>query len=276
MVTQNNIYKSNLNKVLKTVRGSIKKAIFYLGANMPYDYSSLLITPLVDSLNEIKKNYPDIYYLIEMDCKIRNVDDILDEKLYKKNPLPISKIKEQINNFEKADKKFKEIASLFKLELDLHIKKDHNFENKLRKIIEIRPSDYFLLVDEIINKFGSVLSVEDLHNAKLFFNEFQRLRDLLDDIMTTEEDFVKNSYNNIVIAEKNGLSYKFIDSIINNKFHNLKIYIERIKKHPHKKLLKDTVEFWEKQYFILFKPLLLSYYNDKEEHKKIYFMFKQI
>lgn len=49
---QNNICD---NKILKTVRGSIKKAIFYLEANIPYGYSSLLITPLIVSIDKIKK-----------------------------------------------------------------------------------------------------------------------------------------------------------------------------------------------------------------------------
>jgi len=133
-----------------------------------------------------------------------------------------------------------------------------------------------LLVDVITNKFGSSLSTNDLYNSRLFFKEFQRLRDLFDDIMTTEEDSIKKSYNNIVIAEKNGINYKFIDDIISNKFKNLLKYTQGIKNHPNKKLLKHTIEFWKKQYIILFKPLLISYYINKEEYKKIYFMFKQI
>ena len=190
--------------------------------------------------------------------------------------MPIVEIKEQISDFRKKDKDFKEVADLFKLELDLHIGKGQNFENKLRKIIEIRPCDYFLLVDNIISRFGSVLSAEDLYNSNLFFKEFQRLRDLFDDIMTTEEDFIKNSYNNIIIAEKNGLNYEVIDGIINNKFIKLSKYVHGIKKHPHKKLLKQTIEFWEKQYLILFKPLLVSYYRNKNDYRKIYFMFTQV
>ena len=276
MATRNNICQDNLNKVLKTVRGSIKKSLFYLGARIPYNYSLLLVTPLSININKIKEAYPDLYYLIELDYQIRKSDDILDEKLYKKNPLPVAEIKEQIKKFRKADKNFKEIARLFEIELELHISKGTELKENIREIIEIRPCDYFLLVDKIISKFGSTLSTNDLHNSKLFFKEFQRLRDLFDDIMTTEEDSIKNSYNNIIIAEKNSIDYKFIDGIINTKFDNLDNYINRIKKHPNKKLLKHTVEFWRKQYSILFKPLLISYYIDKDEYKKIYFMFKQI
>ena len=91
MVTPDNIYKGNLSKILKTVRGSIKKAIFYLGANMPYDHSSLLVAPLGISINEIKRKYPDIYHLIELDYQIRKTDDILDENLYKKIHCQLSK-----------------------------------------------------------------------------------------------------------------------------------------------------------------------------------------
>lgn len=270
---QNNICN---NKILKTVRGSIKKAIFYLGANISYDYSSLLITPLIVSVDKIKKEYPDLYHLIEIDSQIRNIDDILDEKLYKKNPLPVIEIKKQINNFRNENSDFKKISRLFELELKLHINKEKDLKNKIREIIEIRPCDYFLLVDIIINKFGSSLSKNDLYNSRLFFKEFQRLRDLFDDIMATEEDFIKNSYNNIVLAEKNEINHSFIDKIINDKFSNLNKYANKIEKHSHKKLLKHTIDFWKKQYSILFKPLLVSYYENKEEYKKIYFMFKQI
>ncbi|MDP2762918.1 MAG: hypothetical protein Q8O27_00140 [Enterobacteriaceae bacterium] len=273
---RSNIYNDNFNKILKTVRGSIKKAIFYLGANIPYDFSLLLITPLANNIDKIKKEYPELHYLVELGYQIRSTDDILDEKLYKKSPLPVIEIKNQINSFKSLNKDFRKIARLFELELKLYINKGKKSKNKIREIIEIRPCDYFLLVDIIINKFGSSLSSNDLYNSKLFFKEFQRLRDLFDDIMTTEEDFIKNSYNNIVIAEKNGIDYKFINDIISNKFENLNKYIQRIKKHPHKRLLKHTIKFWEKQYIILFKPLLISYYIDKEEYKKIYFMFKQI
>ena len=271
-----NFSNGDINKVFKTVRGSIKKAIFYLGADIPYDYSKLLITPLVISFDKIKEKYPELYCLIELDYLIRNTDDILDEKLYKKNPLPITAIKKQICNFKNKNRDFEGVARLFELELELHIKKESNLKEKLREIIEIRPCDYFLLVDKIINSFGSSLSVCDLDNSKLFFKEFQRLRDLLDDIMSTEEDLIKNSYNNIVIAEKNGIDFEFIDNIINKKFKNLINYYNLIKEHPNKILLKQTIEFWKKQYSILFKPLLVSYFIDKEEYKKIYFMFKQI
>jgi len=274
MATYSNVNNNNFDKVLKTVRGSIKKTIFYLGAKVPYAYSLLLITPL--NINKIENKYPDLYNLIELDYQIRSTDDILDEKLYKKNPLPVVEIKRQIDNFKSLNKDFNEIARLFELELELHFNKGKKLKNKIRKIIEIRPCDYFLLVDVITNKFGSSLSTNDLYNSRLFFKEFQRLRDLFDDIMTTEEDSIKKSYNNIVIAEKNGINYKFIDDIISNKFKNLLKYTQGIKNHPNKKLLKHTIEFWKKQYIILFKPLLISYYINKEEYKKIYFMFKQI
>jgi len=276
MATKNDICKANLAKILKTVRGSVKKAIFYLGAKVPYEYSLLLITPLVIDIDEIKRKYPKLYDLIELDYQIRKTDDILDDELYKKKPLPVVKIKKQINVFAKTDKNFKEVAELFKLELGFHTGKGRDIKNGLRKIIEIRPCDYFLLVDKIICQFGSTLSAGDFYNSNLFFKEFQRLRDLFDDIMSTEEDVIKNSYNNAVIAKGNGLNYQFIDGIINDKFKKLVKYSRKIKNHPHHKLLEHTVEFWKKQYRILFKPLLVSYYLDEERYKEIYFMFKQI
>lgn len=267
---------NELNKVLKTVRGSIKKAIFYLGAKVPYAYSLLLITPLVDGLDEIRKRHPDIYNLIELDSQIRKVDDILDEKLYRRIPPPLVEIKREITNFKKTNSDFGDIARLFELELELHIDAGDDLKNKIREIVRIWPSDYFLIIDKIVNVFGSDLAGSDLKNSRLFLEEFQRLRDLLDDIMTTEEDAIKNSYNNIIVAEKNGINYRFIESIIREQFGNLGKSLAKIRRHPNEALLKHTISFWKKQYDILFRPLLVDYYVDKGEYRKIYFMFKQV
>ena len=165
---------------------------------------------------------------------------------------------------------------MFKLELFLHCQNNSkNLKNNIKKIIEIRPCDYFLLVDEIIKFYGSSLSKKDFDNSYLFFREFQRIRDLFDDIMTTEEDENKNSYNSIVLAKKNRINYVFFENIIDKKFDNLENYYKKIKFHPNKILLYHTIRFWREQYKILFKPLLVNYYDDIDEFRRIYFMFKQ-
>jgi hypothetical protein len=209
----------NINKILKTVRGSIKKAMFYLDANIPYDQSLLLIAPMSISFNSIYKKYPKIFNLIVLDFKIRETDDILDEKLYKIKPLPKKEIIKKIYDFEKSNDLFNEVANLFKLELSLYGNKSNkNLKNNIKKIIEIRPCDYFLLIDEIINYYGSSLSKNDFNNSYLFLKEFQKLRDLFDDIMTTEEDEKKNSYNSIVLSKKNKINYNFFENIIDKKW----------------------------------------------------------
>lgn len=267
---------TNTNKVLKTVRGSIKKSIFYLGANVPYEHSLVLISPVSTGLNNVRKKYPAIFNLIALDCKIRKTDDILDEKLYKIKPLPRKEILREISCFDKSNNSFKEVANLFKLELSLHSRNVKNLKSSIKKIIEIRPCDYFLLVNEIISFYGSSLSRGDLDNSYLFLKEFQKLRDLFDDIMTTEEDEKNNSYNSIVLAKKNKINYNFFEDIIEEKFNNLDNYYKKIKIHPNKALIKHTVIFWREQYKILFKPLLINYYIDIDEFRRIYFMFKQI
>ncbi len=276
MATGINPRKENFNKVLKTVRGSLKKSIFYLGARIPYNYNFLLIYSPNFNIYKIKSNHPGIYELIRLDYKIRTTDDILDENLYRKKPLPVNKIKKQINKFRKSNNEFETIADLFDLELDLFSSNKRDAKEKLKKIIDLRPTDYFLLINKIIDFYGTKLSKGDLNNSIYFIEEFQRLRDLFDDIMSTEEDGLKNSYNSILTAQKNSINYKFIDKIVKNKFNILRILLKKIKKHPNKTLLKQTITFWEEQYSILFRPMLVSYYNDKEKYKKIYFMFKQI
>jgi hypothetical protein len=267
---------SGLNKVLKTVRGSIKKSIFYLGVNIPYEQSLFLISPPLLSLNEINQKYQTIFNLISMDYQIRKTDNILDEKLYRIKPLPKKEIIKEINNFEKINDCFVEIASLFKLELILHNKKVKNIRNNIKMMIEIRPCDYFLLIDEIVNSYGSLLSQENLDNSYSFLKEFQRLRDLFDDIMTTEEDENNNSYNSVVLAKKNKINYDFFEKIIDKKFNNLNFYYKKINSHPNKILFKHTIDFWREQYKILFKPLLINYYVDIDKFRRIYFMFKQV
>jgi len=276
MVTHKKIEQSNLPKILKTVRGSIKKAIFYLGADIPYNITTLLISPLDISLSDIKRQHPAVYNLILMDYWIRKTDDLLDEILYRRSPLPVMNIRKEIDKFTKISPDFKEVAELFSLELEFNSVKIVDIKSMLSRIIEIRPCDYFLLTDQIIKFFGSKLSKNDLNNSQLFFREFQKLRDLLDDIMSTEEDNIKNSYNNVLVAEKYGLSYQFFYGIISDKFKRMEDFTKLIQSKKHKRLLKSTIIFWKKQYIILFKPLLIKYFTDKNRYKEIYFMFKQV
>jgi hypothetical protein len=94
--------------------------------------------------------------------------------------------------------------------------------------------------------------------------------------MSTEEDGIKNSYNNILVAEKYGISYEFLDKIIINKFKKMDDFAKLIQSNKHRQLLKSTIIFWKKQYILLFKPLLVNYFKDKNRYKEIYFMFKQV
>ena len=270
----------NLAKVIKTVRGSLKKAIFYLGAKVPYEHTNDLV--LLSSSSNIQ-NYmcnkgKEISDLLILDAKIRLCDDILDNKLSKISPKPVKEMEELVKEFKKNVPEAKKVADLFKAEIDL-IKgknKKTKLEDLIRELIEIRPSDFFVLVEKIIDTFGTNLTAVNLRYSFQFFYEFQRLRDLLDDIMSIEEDTLKNDYNSIVLARASGVSYHFFDELILEKFTNMKTIIQKIKKHSNKEIFKETLNFWGKEYQILFKKLLIDYYIDLSEFRKSYLIIKQL
>lgn len=60
MVTHNKIQKSNLPKILKTVRGSIKKAIFYLGADLSTNIDLRSLDPSSYKHKKLKRKYKSV------------------------------------------------------------------------------------------------------------------------------------------------------------------------------------------------------------------------
>ncbi|MEK7202874.1 MAG: hypothetical protein AAB653_00975 [Patescibacteria group bacterium] len=274
-----NINQINLGKVVKTVRASIKKSIFYLGANIPYDYSESLVKVYSSGLQKyLDKNGKRIKEVVELDAKIRYCDDILDDQLSKIRPKPIKKMKEIINLFQVEVPMASEVAQLFLLEVDIVNKSfsEQLLKEKILNIINIRPCDFFVLAKVIIKNFGTSVSEQDFKYSWDFFVEFQRIRDLMDDIMSVEEDLLKKDYNSVIIAKKNKISYHFFEDIIFEKISNLKFIISKIQKHPYKDVFIESIDFWEKQYSVLFKKLLVDYYVDLDEFKKSYFIIKQL
>ena len=269
----------NGGKLIKTVRGAMKKALFYLGAKVPYENidnlaiasSSNIEKFLISKDEKIKK-------LIQLDAKIRYCDDILDNKLAKQSPRPINKMKEIINQFNEQVPEAKEVAKLFRSELELlnNNMDKKKLKEKITNLIEIRPSDFFILVNMAVELFSTSLSDKDYKTAVNFYQEFQRLRDLFDDIMSIEEDILKADYNSIVIAKKNGISYRFFEEIIDTKFLRLHKLSDKLNQHPHANIFNETIKFWVDEYELLFKKLLIDYYVDIDEFRKSYFMIKQL
>lgn len=264
-------------KIIKTVRGTIKKGIYYLGAQIPYELTKLLISPLSQPFEEIIKEYPVVGELYETDAKIRETDDLLDEVLSKKEPFPIEEMRKVIAEFVALSPNFNEAGKLFSLELAIreHKKDTEQLRSRIKELIDLRPCDYFLLANILIERQGSALNEDDLGYAISFFHEFQRLRDFLDDMMSIEEDTLKNSYNSIVIGKACGIPWNFFDEVVLDKLSKMDEYSKKIYQHPYQDLLSKTVTFWMAEYNLLFKPLLTTYYFDIKEFEKCYFMFKQ-
>ncbi|TSC72173.1 MAG: hypothetical protein G01um101438_676 [Parcubacteria group bacterium Gr01-1014_38] len=265
-------------KVLKTVRGTIKKAIYYLGSLAPYELTEELLYPPRTDLSRVGTTFPALASLLKVGETIRKTDDLIDEVLLKKNPIPVRKIKETIGQLRKSARHFGEIADLFDAELELQTKelKQGAAAERIRDLIEIRPSDYFLLTKILLREYPSALARSDRRHAWVFFSQFQRLRDLLDDIMSIEEDLIKGAYNSIVIGKRYGLRPDFFEDVVEGKFEALEDALVRIREHPYRQLLRYTIRFWRDEYQILFRPLLQNDFVDLGEFKKIYFMFKQI
>ena len=276
------IEKTNFSKVFRTVRGSIKKAIFYCGVNIPYEVSEQLVKIEKDGFSP--KDLPQllgdhVFKVFEIDAKIRFYDDILDNTLARIHPLPLSKMENVIKQFESSlQGQTGDVAKLFRYELDILSNKytEINLPEKITKIIEVRPCDYFLLIETLAKQYGVSLSQDSFVNSLKFYKEFQRLRDLLDDMMSVEEDIIKGSYNSIVLGKNNKISYHFFTNLVEEKFTKLNEYINKIHNHPNIPLFKETVRFWKQEYESLFKILLLNYYVGLDEFRKTYFMIKQL
>lgn len=273
-------YKSiNARKIFRTVRGSIKKAIFYLGCKIPYSYADdlekLNADNLADYLSSDGKQIKDV---IDLDIKIRNCDDIIDNKLSKIKPRLQERITDIIKTFKKEVPEAKAVAELFSLENKIISGSviGKKLEEEISELIEIRPSDFLVLSDIIVDKFGTTLSKKDYKISLGFYSEFQRLRDLLDDIMSIEEDIIKKDYNSIVLAKDNGISYHFFEEIIREKFSHMELLFNQLTDHPHKEVFADTINFWRPEYELLFKRLLIDYYIDINEFRRSYFMIKQL
>jgi len=271
--------KVNIGRLLKTISRSIKKSYFYLAAEVPYSLTSDLIRIEDADIEKFLKNRGrDLKDIILLDAKIRFCDDVLDNKMSRMRPKPISSMKKYISSFEKEVPEAHEVAKLFRKEIAILSGKYSIEKMKLfiKELIEVRPSDFFLLVEKIILQFGTKLAPEDYAHSFEFYKNFQRLRDLLDDIMSIEEDVLKNDYNSIVVGKKAGISYHFFEEIILEKLSLLKEEFRSIHKHPNKNLFSDTIFFWEEQYSLLFKRLLVDYYVNLDEFRKSYFLIKQV
>jgi len=271
--------KVNTYRLIRTVRGALKKALFYLDTKVPYSLTSDLVNLSGSDLKDYMEGKGrEIMDIIQIDAKIRYYDDILDNQLSKIEPKPIEKMKDVIKEFSEDIPEASDIARLFYLELEISNGSfpKEKLQEKIKELIEIRPSDFFILIDKIVRNFGSSLSKNDLKKSIEFYKEFQRLRDLLDDMMSIEEDLIKKDYNSVVVACQNNISYHFFEEIVLDKFNSLKKIAEEINNHSHKNIFKETIDFWEITYDTLFKKLLISYYIDLEEFRKSYFLIKQL
>lgn len=268
-----------IQRVLLSIKRAIKKSYFYEGGIFPYEFSNFDVQ-LNNGLIKIQNSaFPEkLFEIIKINSIIRKTDDILDNVLAKQIPFPKQEMLKVITEFEHELPSAFKVAELFRKEINLlsGTFKKNEIEGVIKEIIEIRPSDFFLLTDTLNTQFGTHLSKKEYNYGKEFYHTFQTLRDLLDDIMSIEEDINQKDYNSIVIGKLNSISFHFFDDIIIEKFRRLNEISNEFTDHKFKYLFKPTIEFWMSQYSLIFKPLLISYYIDIEEFRANYFMIKQV
>jgi hypothetical protein len=266
----------NIKKVEKTVLRSLNKAFFYLDAKFNYDLTKTSFCLNNNKLQITAIGHHDfLFELFKIDGHIRKADDFIDNRLNGER-FDRAVFVDIINEMISFDDETSQVAELFMQEEQmLHNCNKENIKVDLEKIINIRPCDFFLLVDKIVRKFGTHLSEKDFHSAKYFFYNFQILRDLLDDIMSVDKDLLNKEHNSIIIAKENGVSELFIRKIIATKIKNLKHAVSRIK-DKEVDFFIDVISFWENHTKNLFLPLLESYYKSLKEFRKKYFIIKQV
>lgn len=276
--------KANERKVAKTVRGSLKKAFYYLLADFDYELteSEFLRTGkrVLIIRSKSKHALEPLANIFRLDCAIRETDDMLDKVLATRKPFPTAKWKYAVKELVDKYPKTKEVGNLFDAEQKLLVAGRFNGANEVREaiteIIDLRPSDWFLLVDEILYSYGSRLHGNALDNSRTFYHTFQRLRDLLDDMMSIEEDVRSSNYNSIVYGKQRGLSWQYFDTKVDVLFIELDRIRASLTGECHHRLLSETIVFWKEQYRLIFKPLLRSYYINADDFGRTYFLIRQL
>ncbi|MDD3160201.1 MAG: hypothetical protein PHQ98_04490 [Candidatus ainarchaeum sp.] len=275
------IFKCNLNfkpndmKIEKSVNRTLRNAHFLLQLEFPYslalstyryNYDKQELVIKSDSHHEVLKK------LYLLDAQIRHVDDVIDEELRPiNNQIEIDK---EIQKFEKDYPIAYDVAKLFKIESALINNQKLKQSDLIIATTEVRPADFFALSEILKKEFPSKLNKKDFAIAEEFYKEYHRYRDIIDDMISIDEDIVKNNYNIVIQSKSNGLSADFIQDLAIGKLTKLKQLLSEFSNDVMKKNYCDLIEFWEKEHDLMLKPLLFGYYENINTFRETYFYIK--
>lgn len=270
-------FEPNDLKIKKTINRTIRNTIYLLGLNIPYQ-----LTLCNFCYNKKRKkvrvtapsNHDALFELYKLDAIIRNVDDCIDNVLAKARKINTKKMFSVIKKFRLQLPEATAVAELFETEVKLMHQKSKNPKALIRRTVEVRPADFFLLSQHLQENFPTKLDKTDWKAAKSFYKEYHRLRDVIDDIISIDEDTSNNNYNLVIQSKKHKLKKSFIEEIVNNKLKRMKEEAKKIDNKKTKIIYEAVILFWEKEYKLIFKPLLNKYYKEISEFRKMYFYVK--
>ncbi len=272
-------YLSNVNikKVERTLRFSIKKCYYYLGAKFEYGLTNFRFKFHNGVLSIFSFSDHDfLYELFLLDGIIRCADDTIDNLNEESGKLSREQLDRAISKMIELNKSTAPVAELFYKESELLYEENMiEPELKIKDLINIRPCDFFVIANKIMDKYGYSLSNDDYKYAKTFFMEFQILRDLLDDMMAVDEDLSNKNYNSIIVAKHSGLKPVFFKQVVIEKLDLLRVATNHIVDKSRMDFFLELIIMWENYCNTIFYPLLNAYYGDIKEFRKTFFMIKQ-
>jgi len=266
----------NDSKIERTINRTLRNTYFLLQLDFPYELtlSSFTYDVFTKKISiQSSSNFEILKELYLLDAQIRHVDDYIDNTLRKKRDSQV-KIDEAIINFEKQFPIAKDVAKLFKLESKIMVNLPKNPKKLIADATNVRPADFFALANFLTKTFKSKLSHKDFAKARLFYEQYHMFRDIIDDIISVDDDTINNNYNVVIQAKRNKLNQNFVQELAMEKLRKMKKLIKSFSKKVDVNNYSNLIDFWEKEYYLMFKPLLHSYYTNLDNFRKIYFYVK--
>ncbi|MDY6777893.1 MAG: hypothetical protein SVU32_04450 [Candidatus Nanohaloarchaea archaeon] len=260
-------------KVVKTLRRSFKKAHHFLGGDFDPEIAYTDATLEEGTLTVDAPYDPDFYQdLYEKDAVIRAADDRLDEELYGQEPLPQEEIKSTIATFEEDNPAFRDVAELFRTEYQLKTASlsDDERVQMIDEAAELSAADFMLLIDDIIDEYGSALDENDLDHTREYLQTFQAGRDLMDDVLSIEEDKRNGEYNPLHNAFINDIEAQEIERLFERRFDRMEELQGQIEDSSHREQLRENTEYWRDEYEKAVKPVIEAYYSDDDHRQHIF------
>lgn len=265
-------------KVRKTLRRSFKKAHHFLGGDFDPAIAHTDVSREDGRLNVDAPYDEDIYReLYAKDAVIRQTDDRLDEELYGQEPLPEDAIEATIDEFEASYPEFDEVAQLFREEYRL--KTDDLPQDERVEMMDSAASrsaaDFMIVIDDIIDEYGTSLNDNDLHASHQYLQAFQAARDLMDDVLSVDEDRRNSEYNPMHNAREHDIGQATFEQLFEHRFDRMERVAEQVDDPDHRQHLQENTDYWHDEYQKAVKPIIDAYFSHNDSYKQKIFRIVQ-